>query len=270
MNYLTLLALATSAAAAAAQKHATPSLWLAGDSTTALHDTSEGVQGWGVVIGQYLQGITMQNLAVSGTSARTYAREGYFYNLVQQVVKGDYVVIEFGHNDGGVDAELAEYPRADLSGESLTDSQTVTLANGTVEVVYTYTYYVEGMVDQVLAKGATPIISSTTPDNPYNSSTITINAELATQFVKYAADAAAAKGVPYVDHFNAVMSLYAKLGPTVVNSYYPNDHTHTNIAGATKVAWTFINGLKCAAADGVLATYVKSTWEGAGARCSHP
>lgn len=49
----------------------------------------------------------------------------------------------------------------------------------------------EGMVDQVLAKGATPIISSTTPDNPYNSSTITINAELATQFVKYAADAAA-------------------------------------------------------------------------------
>ena len=46
-------------------------------------------------------------------------------------------MIEFGHNDGGVD--VAEYPRADLLGESLTDSQTVTLANGTVEVVYTYT-----------------------------------------------------------------------------------------------------------------------------------
>lgn len=100
----------------------------------------------------------MENLAVSGTSARSYAREGYFYNLVQQVAKGDCssllrytslyadqnmvrtdVVIEFGHNDGGVDAALTDYPRADLSGESLTYSQTVTLANGTVEVVYTYT-----------------------------------------------------------------------------------------------------------------------------------
>lgn len=66
------------------------------------------------------------------------------------------------------------------------------------------------------------------------------------------------------------MSLYAKLGLTVVDSYYPIDHTHTNIAGATEVAWAFLSGLKCTAADGVLAAYVNSAGEGAGARCSYP
>lgn len=42
---------------------------------------------------------------------------------------------------------------------------------------------------------------------------------------------------------------------------------HTNTAGANSVAWAFLSGLKCAAADGALAAYVNSAGEGAGARC---
>lgn len=55
------------------------------------------------------------------------------------------------------------------------------------------------MIDGAKSKGATPIISSQTPDNPYKNRT-TINTAT-TLWVGYANRAAAAKGVPYVDHF---------------------------------------------------------------------
>lgn len=47
------------------------------------------------------------------------------------------VIIEFGHNDGG--GNPAASSTAEVVGESLTDSTTVTLSNGSTEVVYTYT-----------------------------------------------------------------------------------------------------------------------------------
>lgn len=253
--------------AAAVEKRATPTLWLVGDSTMALHAASEGIQGWGVEIVQYLQDITVVNSAVSGTSARSYARDGWFYNVIHQVKAGDYVIIEFGHNDGG--GNVATSSTADLVGESLTDTQTVTLTNGTAEVVYTYAYYVEGMIDQIVAKGATPIISSQTPDDPYEGSTTIIYEP--SRFVGYALDAAAAKGVAYVDHFTAAVSLFSKYSAATVDAYYPLDqYLHTNTVGATQMAWAFLSGLKCSSAQGALASYVNSVGEGAGARCSYP
>jgi len=49
------------------------------------------------------------------------------------------LVVEFGHNDGG---SIATSERAPVNGESLIANQTVTLQNGTVEVVHTFNWYV--------------------------------------------------------------------------------------------------------------------------------
>ena len=60
------------------------------------------------------------------------------------------VIVEFGHNDGG---SISSSDRAEVGGESLTDSQTVVLANGTSEVIYTFAQYVSPpiiLVSQVL------------------------------------------------------------------------------------------------------------------------
>jgi rhamnogalacturonan acetylesterase len=92
------------------------------------------------------------------------------------------VVIEFGHNDGG---SPASSDRASVGGEG-SETQTVrylteqtgshkssdkreqiTLANGTVEVVQTFSTYLRRMVADVVAKGATPIVSGQTPNNPF-------------------------------------------------------------------------------------------------------
>lgn len=56
-------------------------------------------KGWGQYLGQYLS-VTVVNKAIAGRSARSYTDEGRFTTLIDTVSSGDYVVIEFGHNDG--------------------------------------------------------------------------------------------------------------------------------------------------------------------------
>ncbi|KAF8750534.1 GDSL-like Lipase/Acylhydrolase family [Rhizoctonia solani] len=210
---------------------------------------------------QYLQDITVVNKAVSGRSARSYWREGKWTAVQNSLKSGDFVIIEFGHNDGG---SPSTSDRASVGGEG-SDTQTVTLSDGTVETVYTWPTYVGWMIDGAKSKGATPIVSGQTPNNPYENSATIINSP--PRFVGYAKNIATKKGVPYVDHFASSISLYTKLGKSVTESYFPQDHTHTNDAGANQVAWAFLSGLKCPAAAGVLSQYVNSVGQGAGARC---
>ncbi|CAE6460860.1 unnamed protein product [Rhizoctonia solani] len=174
---------------------AAPSLYLVGDSTMASHRAAEGIQGWGVKIPNYLKGITVVNKAASGRSARSYWREGKWAAVQSSLKSGDYVVIEFGHNDGG---SPSTSDRASVGGEG-TNTQTVTLADGTVETVYTWPTYVGRMIDGAKSKGATPIVSAQTPNNPYENSATIVNSP--PRFVGYAKNIAAKKGVPYVDHF---------------------------------------------------------------------
>lgn len=96
-------------------------LYLAGDSTMASGGGGSGtdgkltsclvisiqlstVIGWGQYLAQYLTGITVVNDAIAGRSARSYTEEGRFTTIINTVAKGDYVIIEFGHNDGSAGA----------------------------------------------------------------------------------------------------------------------------------------------------------------------
>jgi rhamnogalacturonan acetylesterase len=64
---------------------------------------NSGSEGWG----QYLQysfpttHAVVNNSAFAGRSARSFTREGRFQWIANNLKKGDWVVIEFGHNDGG-------------------------------------------------------------------------------------------------------------------------------------------------------------------------
>lgn len=99
-----LLLAASSALATSAQcddnvKH---TVWLTGDSTMAPDGGHNGTEGWG----QYLKysldqsKVRVNNSAYAGRSARTFTREGRFQRIIDEVKPGDWVVIEFGHNDG--------------------------------------------------------------------------------------------------------------------------------------------------------------------------
>jgi rhamnogalacturonan acetylesterase len=49
----------------------------------------------------YYVGLAIVNDAIAGRSARSFTREGRFTAMAASVASGDYVIIEFGHNDGG-------------------------------------------------------------------------------------------------------------------------------------------------------------------------
>lgn len=96
-----------------------PRIWVAGDSTTAPLGGGNGTEGWG----QYLQYsfptdvAFVNNSAIAGRSARSFTREGRFAAIARKVQPGDWVVIEFGHNDGGSPYPAAsDIGRADCPG----------------------------------------------------------------------------------------------------------------------------------------------------------
>jgi rhamnogalacturonan acetylesterase len=121
---------------------AIPTIWLAGDSTTAPGGGHNGTEGWG----QYLQysfgsNAFVNNSAYAGRSARSFTREGRFDRIAAALKSGDWVVIELGINDGGVPlngstSTTGDKGRADCPGAG----------NETCTVIFKYVIRVRGQV----------------------------------------------------------------------------------------------------------------------------
>lgn len=81
---------------------APPTLHLAGDSTMAdkAYHPNNPEKGWGQVLPLYLkEGLGVRNYALNGRSTKSFRAEGHWERLLSAVKKGDYVIIQFGHND---------------------------------------------------------------------------------------------------------------------------------------------------------------------------
>lgn len=196
-----------------------------------------------------LTGVTVVNDAVAGRSARSYTDEGRFKTLINTVTSGDWVIIEFGHNDGG--SLSTDNGRSDCVGSG---KETCTTAAGIV--VQTYVTYLTNAAKSLIAKGAKVIISSPTPDNPCESGKCSYTPSRFTGYGKTIV-ANAGIGASFVDHGQYVANAFIKLGATVVDSYFPKEHTHTSPAGANVVAAAFMKGLLCA--NDKLAAHSKNT-----------
>lgn len=81
-----------------------PVLYLVGDSTMAnkvLDDNPE--RGWGQLLPEFFNNeITIENHAMNGRSTRSFIYEGRWDSVMNKLRKGDYVVIQFGHNDESI------------------------------------------------------------------------------------------------------------------------------------------------------------------------
>ena len=83
-------------------------IFIIGDSTAANKDISNGKQerGWGMVLQSYFDDhIVVDNHAVNGRSSLSFINEGRWDKVLEKLKPGDYVIIQFGHND--------EKPKAD-------------------------------------------------------------------------------------------------------------------------------------------------------------
>ena len=82
----------------------TITIFIAGDSTAAERDTSNNNQerGWGQMFQNYFNKnfVVIDNHARGGRSSKSFIDEGRWDAILQKMKKGDYAIIQFGHNDG--------------------------------------------------------------------------------------------------------------------------------------------------------------------------
>ena len=217
-----------------------PTLYIIGDSTVNNH--TKGLLGWGDPIANDFDKtkITVVNRARGGRSSRTYQTEGLWDQVLAQIKPGDFVLMQFGHNDGG--SPKTSY-RASLKGTGDETEDVVDPKTGKTETVHTYGWYMRKYVTDTKAKGATPIVLSPvprdiwTPDNKV--------ARNSNDYGKWAADIATSEKVPFIDLNDIVAKKYEMLGPDKVKAqYFPGDHTHTSPAGAEVNAASVVEGLK--------------------------
>lgn len=77
-------------------------IFMIGDSTMANKDTTGGKQerGWGMVLNEFFNDdVIIDNHAVNGRSTKSFLDEGRWQKVLDQIQPGDYVIIQFGHND---------------------------------------------------------------------------------------------------------------------------------------------------------------------------
>ena len=89
---------------AAQSPQAVPQLFVAGDSTASFYNANpKNQQGWGAVLQPLFDESKLRvvDVARGGRSSRTFITEGHWDRMLADVRAGDFVIIQFGHNDSG-------------------------------------------------------------------------------------------------------------------------------------------------------------------------
>jgi lysophospholipase L1-like esterase len=219
---------------------ALPTLWIAGDSTAA-RGRGATQQGWGVPFADYFDPakINIANRARGGRSSRTFVNEGLWEQLLADVKKGDTVLLQFGHNDGGpINTRPARGSLPGL-GDETQDIESIT--TNRPETVHTFGWYLRKMIADVKARGATPIVLSLTLRNVWNNGKIERGSG---RYSHWSYEIAKSAAVPFIDLMNTQGDVFDALGEPAVKALYPQDHTHFNAEGADLHAATVVALLK--------------------------
>jgi lysophospholipase L1-like esterase len=215
-----------------------PTVFVVGDSTA--NNNAGGARGWGDPFVAYFDSnrINVLNRARAGRSSRTFFTEGLWDRVLNDVKAGDFVLIQFGHNDGGpLNTDRA---RGSLPGIG-EESQEVVMPNGNKEVVRTYGWYMRKFISHAKAKGATPIVLSLTVRNIWQEGKVERGSG---KFRQWASEIAKAEAVAFIDLTAIVADEYDRLGQENVKELFGPDHTHTSPKGAELNAASVVAGLK--------------------------
>jgi lysophospholipase L1-like esterase len=195
-----------------------------GDSTAS----NVNHRGWADPFADYFDRarINVVNRAIAGRSSRTFLTEGRWDRVLADLKAGDFVLIQFGHNDGS--SPDKDRARGSLPGLG-DESSAVSLADGRNETVYTFGHYMRQFIADTKAKGATPIVLSLTVRNIWNGPAVERGSG---RFSQWSAEIAKAAGVTFLDLTNAIADAYERMGPGKVKDFFPEDHTHTTPEGA--------------------------------------
>jgi lysophospholipase L1-like esterase len=229
-----------------------PSLFLIGDSTVrnGRGDGRNGQWGWGEPIAGLFDKtkINVVNRALGGRSSRTYLTEGQWDKVLAMLKPGDFVMMQFGHNDGGAINDTSR-ARGTIKGIGEETEEIDNLLTRKHEVVHTYGRYLRRFIADARAKGATPIVCSLVPRKIWTDGKI-----VREDYVKWAGGVARSENAAFVDLNEIVARRYEELGPEKVNTLFADEHTHTTLEGAELNAASVVVGLR-GLKDNPLAAY---------------
>ncbi|QIL77701.1 rhamnogalacturonan acetylesterase [Hymenobacter sp. HDW8] len=217
-----------------------PTLYLIGDST--VNNSHLPQMGWGSKLGGFFDTtrIAIANHAMAGRSTRTFVSEGRWRRVDSLLRPGDFLIMQFGHNEGSEPDTTKAGRRGVLRGTG-EETKSLTWPNGRQETVHTYGWYLRSFIRGAKAKGATPIVASMIPRNQWKDGKV----KRANQdFGKWAAEVAQQEGVQFIDLNKITADKYDKMGPEEVAKLFAGDHTHTNEAGARINAESVVSGIK--------------------------
>jgi len=221
-----------------------PTLFLIGDSTVrnGKGDGGNGQWGWGEPLAAYFDTtkINVVNRALGGLSSRTYLSLGYWDTLLPMLKPGDFVIMQFGHNDSGpINDDYRARGSIKGTGEESVEIDNIILRRH--EVVYSYGWYLRRFIADTKAKGATPIVCSLVPRKIWQDGSIAGNSQ---DYAKWAAEVAHQAAVSFVDLNSIVAHAYEALGPEKVEPLFADAQTHTTLVGAELNAMSVVAGLK--------------------------
>jgi rhamnogalacturonan acetylesterase len=217
---------------------ALPTLFLVGDSTVKVG--TPGQMGWGEAIEVFFDTsmINIVNYARGGRSSRTYMTEGLWNRVLSAMRPGDFVLIQFGHNDGGELFETTR-PRGSLPGIGGDTREGTVALTGQFEVVHTFGWYIKKYVTDTKERGATPIVCSLVPRHIWKDGKVVRDPR-----AEWARDAARAAGGAFLDPNDTTVRRSEEIDEDAVGKLFADEHTHTNQAGALYNAGAVVEGLR--------------------------
>jgi lysophospholipase L1-like esterase len=193
-------------------------LYIAGDSTAAQKYTDVAPEtGWGMALPFFLhKDRPVANHAVNGRSSKSFVDEGRLGVILRQIQPGDFLLIQFGHNDAKV-SDPARY----------------------TEPWTTYQDHLRMYIDGARARGARPVLATSVERRKFDAA----GKALSTHGEYPAAMRALAKEeqVTLLDIQALSIALWQRLGVEETKKYFnwtatEQDNTHFNPPGAIAVA----------------------------------
>lgn len=208
-----------------------PTVFLCGNSTVVDQD-EEPWASWGQMIpGFFTDQIAFANYAESGESANTFIGAGRLKKILTGLKEGDYLFIEFGHND--------QKQKGPGKG-----------------AFYSYMTSLKTFIDEARLRGGIPVLVTPTQRRSFNAENKIVDThEDFPEAMKWLANK---EGVPLIDLHAMTRTLYEALGPEESKKafvHYPantftnqpkalEDNTHFNPYGAYEIAKCVVEGIK--------------------------
>lgn len=212
-----------------------PSVYLAGDSTVQTYKASMKPQaGWGQMLAPFFTDeTTFVNRSIGGRSTKTFLIQGRLDDILRTIRPGDYLLIQFGHNDAAINNQERYVSPAD------------------------YKVYLKTYIQGATQRGATPVLITPVGRRDYDAASASYRISFP-EYVQAMKETASETGVALVDLCQLSVAYYNTLGPEgtiplflhLEPGVYPafpdgvKDDTHFQEYGAEQIARLVAQGVR--------------------------